>query len=153
VSGSVSKLIVSYIGSNPLVQDLVLANKIEAELVPQGTLVERIRASGAGLGGVLTQTGIGTLAAESKRVLKINGTEWLLELPLRADIALLACHKADEAGNLVYRNTSQNLNPVMATAGDRVVVEARQVVPIGKIAPDQVMTPGIFVDYLVGPTN
>jgi acetate CoA/acetoacetate CoA-transferase alpha subunit len=123
--------------------------EINVELVPQGTLAERIRAGGAGLGGILTPTGIGTLVAEGKEVIKVAGREYLLETPLKADVALLKAHKADTAGNLVYHRSARNFNPLMATAAEVVIVEAEVIVEAGQIDPDEVMTPGIFVDWIV----
>lgn len=125
------------------------AGELDVQLVPQGTLVEQIRAAGAGLGGILTPTGIGTIVEEGKQKLIVNGSEYLLELPIRADIALLKAHKADKAGNLVYRRAARNFNPVMAMAADLVIVQVDHIVEVGEIDPDEVMTPGIFVDFLV----
>ena len=124
------------------------AGELEVEFSPQGTLAERIRAKGAGLGGVLTTTGMGTLVAEGKPVVNVDGKDYLLEKPLGADIALLGASIADESGNLVYKGTTQNFNPVMAMAADLVIVEAEKVVPVGEIAPEAVHTPGIFVNYI-----
>jgi len=123
--------------------------ELNVELVPQGTLAERIRAGGAGLGGILTPTGIGTLVADGKEVIKVDGKEYLLEKPLKADVALLKAYKADTAGNLVYNRAARNFNPLMATAADVVIVEAEIIVDAGQIDPDEVMTPGIFVDWIV----
>jgi len=119
------------------------------DLVPQGTLAERIRAGGAGLGGVLTPTGIGTSVAEGKQVITVGGRDYLLETPLRADVALLHCYEADYYANLSYRLTAQNFNPVMAMAADLVIAEPDEIVPIGVIPPDHVRTPGIIVTHLV----
>lgn len=146
--GQVSKLIVTHIGTNPVTGDKMNAGEIEVEFVPQGTLAEKIRAAGAGLGGVLTPTGIGTLVAEGKPIIEVDGVKYLLEKPLRADLALLGASVADESGNLFYRGTSQNFNPLMATAADVVIAEAQKVVPCGQIAPEAVHTPGLFVDYI-----
>ncbi|MDM0022198.1 CoA transferase subunit A [Variovorax saccharolyticus] len=148
-AGLVQKLITSHIGTNPETQRQMRIGQIEVELVPQGTLIERIRAGGFGLGGVLTATGVGTLAAEGKRTIEVEGRAFLLELPLKADFALLNARRADYLGNLEYALTSRNFNPVMAMAGETVVAEADDVVPIGVIPPDAVMTPHVLVDYLV----
>ena len=122
---------------------------IEVELVPQGTLIERMRAAGAGLGGVLTPTGLGTPIENGKRKIEVNGNEFLLEAPLRGDVALIRAELADRAGNLIYRHTARNFNPVMATAAACVIAEVGRVVEIGELDPDRVETPGIFVDVLV----
>ena len=144
----VKKVICSHIGTNPCTMEQMNSGELEVEFVPQGTLAERIRAKGAGLGGVLTTTGMGTLVAEGKPVVNVDGKDYLLEKPLGADIALLGASIADEAGNLVYKGTTQNFNPVMAMAADLVIVEAEKVVPVGEIAPEAVHTPGIFVNYI-----
>ena len=149
-SGQVARVITSHIGLNPETQKKMFAGEIVVELVPQGTLVERIRAAGYGLGGVLVQTGIGTLAGEGKQVVEIDGETWLLERPLRADFALIHANQADYAGNLAYQLTATNFNPVMAMAASTVICEAREILPIGMITPDRVDTPGVLVDYLVG---
>ena len=141
--------IVSHIGTNPVTQRRMLDGAMEVDLVPQGTLAERIRAGGAGLGGILTPTGIGTVVAEGKRVITMEGKDYLLEPPLRADIALVHAHEADHLFNLTYRLTATNFNPLMAMAADCVIAEAEEVVPVGVIPPDDVRTSGILVDYLV----
>ena len=123
--------------------------QVELELVPQGTLIERIRAGGAGLGGVLTRTGLGTIVAQGKQIIEIDGEEWLLERPLRADAALLKAARADTLGNLEYRLAGLNFNPVMATAADLVVAEVEQIVEPGQIPPERVGTPAVFVDRVV----
>lgn len=145
----VRRVITSHIGTNPETQRQMIAGEIQVELVPQGTLVERIRAGGFGLGGVLTPTGVGTLAAEGKRTLEIDGRSFLLELPLKADFALINARRADYLGNLEYALTSRNFNPVMAMAAQVVVAEAEDMVPVGVIPPDAVMTPHVLVHYLV----
>ena len=149
VAGCVRKVIVSHIGTNPVTQQKMMSGEMEVELVPQGTLAERIRAAGAGLGGVLTPTGVGTTVAEGKQVITVDGRDYLLEKPLRADVALLHCYEADYYANLTYRLTAQNFNPVMAMAADIVIAEPDEVVPIGVIPPDHVRTPGILVTHLV----
>jgi acetate CoA/acetoacetate CoA-transferase alpha subunit len=142
--------VVSHIGLNPETQRLMLAGDLEVVLVPQGTLVERIRAAGCGLGGVLTATGVGTTVEAGKRKLEIDGTEYLIETPLRAEFALVQAFLADYLGNLTYALTARNFNPVMAMAADTVIAEAEHVVPLGVIAPDHVVTPAPLVDYVVG---
>jgi len=143
------KLIVSHIGLNPETQRQMMAGELEVELVPQGTLIERIRAGGYGLGGILTQTGIGTSVEEGKRRIDVDGRSYLLELPLRADFALVQAFLADYLGNLSYALTARNFNPVMAMAAQTVVVCAEHIVPTGVISPDHIMTPAPVVDYLV----
>ena len=128
------------------------AGEVELELVPQGVLIERIRAAGAGLGGVLTRTGLGTIIAERKQTIEIDGERWLLERPLRADAALLKAARADTLGNLEYRLAGLNFNPVMATAADLVVAEVEEIVEPGQIAPERVGTPAVFVDRIVACT-
>lgn len=142
-------LITSHIGTNPETQRQMMAGALQVELVPQGTLVERIRCGGFGLGGVLTPTGVGTLAADGKRTIDIDGRTFLLELPLKADFALINARRADYLGNLEYSLTSRNFNPVMAMAAGTVVAEVDDVVPVGVIPPDAVMTPHVLIDYLV----
>lgn len=145
----VRSVITSHIGTNPETQRQMLAGEIQVDLVPQGTLVERIRSGGFGLGGVLTPTGVGTEAAKDKRTIEIDGRTFLLELPLKADFALINARRADYLGNLEYALTSRNFNPVMAMAASTVVAEVDDIVPVGVIAPDAVMTPHILIDYLV----
>lgn len=123
--------------------------EVELELVPQGTFVERIRAGGAGIGGFLTRTGLGTLVQEGKQVMTVGGVDYLLELPLRADVALIKAHRADTLGNLQYRCAGRNFNPVMATAADVVIAEVEEIVEPGAIVPDDVGTPAVYVDRIV----
>ena len=149
VNRQVKKVITSHIGTNPETGKQMIAGELEVELTPQGTLAEKIRAGGAGLGGFLTPTGIGTVVEEGKQKLLVNGKEYLLEVPLKADIALLKAYKADRAGNLVFRQSARNFNPIMALAADMVIVEVEKLVEIGQIAPDEVMTPGVLVDKIV----
>ncbi len=144
----VKKVIVSHIGTNPHTSEQMNSGELEIEFAPQGTLAERVRAKGAGLGGVLTTTGMGTVVAEGKEIVTVDGKDYLLEKPLGADIALLGATVSDEDGNLVYVGTTQNFNPLMATAADVVIVEAEKVVKTGEIAPEQVHTPAMFVDYI-----
>lgn len=148
VNHQIKKMIVTHIGTNPETANQMNAGELEVEFVPQGTLAERIRAKGAGLGGVLTQTGLGTMVAEGKEIVVVDGKEYLLEKPLGADVAILGASIADEAGNLIYNGTTQNFNPLMATAAEIVIVEANKVVKTGELAPESVHTPGIFVDYI-----
>ena len=148
-AGAVRKVIASHVGLNPETQKKMLAGTMEVELIPQGTLIERIRAAGFGLGGVLTPTGVGTVVEEGKRKLTVDGRDFLLETALHADFALVQAFVADYLGNLTYALTARNFNPVIAMAGDTVIVEAEHVVPVGMISPDQVMTPAPIVDYLI----
>src|SRR5262245_27387341 len=148
-AGVMRKTIASHIGLNPETQKKMLEGAIEVELVPQGTLIERIRAAGFGLGGVLTPTGVGTLAADGKQQVEVDGRPFLLEKPLRADFALVGAFLADSLGNLTYALTARNFNPVIAMAADTVIVDAAHIVPMGVIAPDHVVTPAPLVDYLV----
>jgi acetate CoA/acetoacetate CoA-transferase alpha subunit len=148
-AGLVRRAIVSHIGLNPETQQQMLASTMDVDLVPQGTLIERIRAGGYGLGGILTATGVGTVVAEGKQTLVLDGRTFLVEPALRADVALVSAFLADYAGNLQYALTARNFNPIIATAADVVIVEAENVVPTGVIAPDHVMTPGPLVDYVV----
>jgi acetate CoA/acetoacetate CoA-transferase alpha subunit len=145
----VRKAIVSHIGLNPETQRQMLAGELECDLVPQGTLIERIRAGGHGLGGVLTQTGMGTTVEAGKQVLEVNGTRYLLELALRADFALVQAFLADYLGNLSYALTARNFNPVIAMAAATVIASADNIIPVGVISPDHVVTPAPLVDYLV----
>jgi acetate CoA/acetoacetate CoA-transferase alpha subunit len=145
----VRKLIASHIGLNPETQRQMTADELEVELVPQGTLVERIRAGGHGLGGVLTPTGIGTLAAKGKQVIAVDGKDYLLETALRADFALVQAFLADYLGNLSYALTARNFNPVIAMAADTVIASADHIMPTGVLSPDQIVTPAPIVDYLV----
>jgi acetate CoA/acetoacetate CoA-transferase alpha subunit len=145
----VKRLKSTHVGLNPETGRQINAQELEYELIPQGTFVERIRAAGAGLGGVLTPSGVGTIVAEGKQVLTIEGREYLLELPLRADFAILRGNTADKAGNIHYRLATRNFNVAMATAAKTVIAEVEKIVEVGELEPDMVMTPGVFVDYLV----
>jgi len=149
VAKLVRKAIVSHIGTNPETQRQMINGDLVVELAPQGTLAERIRAAGYGLGGVLTPTGLGTTVAEGKRTVEIDGRSFLLELPLKADFALLAARRADYNGNLDYTLTARNFNPIMAMAAGTVIAEAKEIVPVGVIPPDDVITPYVLVDYLI----
>lgn len=146
----VRRLVTSHIGTNPETQRQMIAGELDVELVPQGTLAERIRAGGHGLGGVLTPTGVGTVVQDGKRTIEINGKVFLLELPLRADVALINAWRADHIGNLTYALTARNFNPVMTMAAETVIAESREIVPVGVIPPDDVMTPAVLVDRLIG---
>ena len=146
---AIQRLITSHIGTNPETQRQMIAGEIEVELSPQGTLAERIRAAGYGLGGVLTPTGVGTTVADGKREIEIDGKTFLLALPINADFALIAAHRADYLCNLDYSLTARNFNPIMAMAGATVIAEAVEIVPVGVIPPDAVITPAVLVDYLL----
>lgn len=146
---AVRKAVVSHIGLNPETQRQMLAGETEVDLVPQGTLVERMRAGGYGLGGILTPTGVGTVVEEGKQRLTVDGRDYLVETALRADFALVNASLADYLGNLAYALTARNFNPVIAMATDTVIVEANHIVPVGVIPPDQVVTPAPLVDYLI----
>ena len=148
-AGAVRKTIASHIGLNPETQKKMLAGEIEVDLVPQGTLIERIRAGGFGLGGVLTPTGVGTVVEKGKQRIEVDGKPFLLETALRADFALVQAMLADYLGNLSYALTARNFNPVMAMAAETVIVDAEHIVPVGVITPDHVVTPAPVVDYLV----
>ena len=145
----VRRVITSHIGTNPETQRQMLAGEIEVELVPQGTLAERIRAGGYGLGGVLTPTGAGTLVEEGKQALEIDGRLFLLERPIKADFAVLYAKQADYIGNLIYALTARNFNPLMAMAAGVVLAEAQNIVPVGVIPPDAVMTPAVLINHLI----
>ena len=145
----VKRAIVSHIGTNPETIAQLNSKELEIEFVPQGTLAERIRCGGAGLGGVLTPTGLGTVVAEGKRVINVDGKDYLLELPIHADIALRGATVGDETGNLVFKGTTQNFNPMMAMAADVVIAEIENIVKVGEIAPEAIHTQNIFVDYIV----
>ena len=146
---AIRKAIVSHIGTNPQTQQFMLAGEMEVDLVPQGTLIERIRAAGFGLGGVLTPTGVGTTVETGKQVLTVYGRLFLVEVALRADFALVGAFLADYFGNVTYALTARNFNPVIATAADMVMVAAEHIVPVGVIPPDAVMTPAPLVDCLI----
>ncbi len=148
-AGAVSRAIMSHIGLNPEIQKKMIAGEVEVELVPQGTLVERIRAAGVGLGAVVTATGLGTPVEEGKQIIEIDGKRYLVEKPIHGDFALIAAQQADYAGNLLYSLTAHNFNPIMALAGRTVIVEPEMIVPIGVIPPDAVKTPGVLVDHML----
>src|SRR2546427_1577425 len=145
----VRKMIATYVGENKEFERQFLSRELEVELVPQGTFAERIRAGGAGIGGFFTPTGYGTLVAERKEARMIAGKPYVLESPLRADFAFVKAWKGDVAGNLVFRRTARNFNPVMATAAEVTIAEVEHLVEPGEIDPDHVVTPGIFVRYIL----
>lgn len=145
----VKKLFVSHIGTNPCTSEQMNSGELDIEFCPQGSLAERVRAGGCGLGGVLTQTGLGTIVAEGKQIINVDGKDYILEKPLRADIALVGASVGDKSGNLVYRGTSQNFNPLMAAAADLVIAEVKELVEVGEIAAENVKTPAIMVDFIV----
>ena len=149
-AGALHRLFASHIGLNPETQQRMNSGTLQVDLVPQGTLIERIRAAGHGLGGVLTPTGVGTLVEEGKQKIEVDGRPYLLETALHADFALVQAFMADYLGNLVYALTARNFNPVIAMAGKTVIAEVEQIVPVGMISPDHVVTPAVLVDYLVG---
>jgi acetate CoA/acetoacetate CoA-transferase alpha subunit len=149
VNRQVSRVIASHIGTNPPTGQQMNSGELAVELVPQGTLAEQIRAAGAGLGGILTPTGLGTVAQQGKEVISVGGKEYILAEPIFADVALIKAYQADRSGNLVFRRSARNFNPLMAMAAKLVLAEVEQIVEIGDIDPDHVITPGIFVDYLV----
>ena len=148
-AGAVSHVIASHIGLNPETQARMISGEIGVELVPQGTLIERIRAGGMGLGGVLTPTGLGTEVEEGKQIVEVQGKRFLVETPLKADFALVGAWQADYVGNLSYMLTAHNFNPIIALAGRTVIAEPESIVPVGVIPPDAVKTPGVLVDHLL----
>ncbi len=146
-NGCVKKVIASHIGTNPVTGQKMISKEMDVQLIPQGTLAEQIRCGGAGIGGFLTTTGLGTICEEGKQKLTVDGKEYLLEKPLRADVALIAANTCDKFGNLLYKGTAQNFNPLMATAADLVIAEVKN--EVQEIAPENVRTPYLFVDYIV----
>lgn len=153
VNKQVKKVIASHIGLNPETGKQMNNKELDVELVPQGTLAEQIRCGGVGIGGFLTATGIGTAVEEGKQKITIKDKDYILELPLRADIALIRGSVVDKIGNVFYNASTRNFNPMMAAAADLVLVGAEKIVEVGEIDPNHVMTPGIFVDYIVGGTK
>lgn len=153
VNNQVKKVIASHIGTNAQTGKLMNEGNLEVELSPQGTLIERIRAGGFGLGGILTPTGVGTLVEENKEKIIINNKEYLLEHPLRADIAFVKGSVVDEFGNIMYKGTTKNFNPIMAMASDVVIVEAEEFVNTGEINKEMIMTPGVVIDYIIKEAN
>jgi 3-oxoacid CoA-transferase subunit A len=150
--GQIRKMVSSYVGENKLFAELYLSGKLELEFNPQGTLAERIRAGGAGIPAFFTKTGVGTLVAEGKEVREFDGELYVMERGLTADLSIVKAWKADREGNLVFRKTARNFNPMMATAGKVTVVEVEELVEIGQIDPDQIHTPGVYVDRIVQGT-
>lgn len=148
-AGIVSKTIASHIGLNPESQKKLIDGSMAVDLVPQGTLIERIRAGGFGLGGILTPTGVGTVVEEGKRKIEVDGKQFLLETALRADFAIVQAFLCDYSGNLTYVLTARNFNPLIAMAADTVIVDAEHIVPVGLISPDHVITPAPIVDYVI----
>ncbi|MEQ4916524.1 acetate CoA-transferase subunit alpha [Morganella morganii] len=149
VNGRVKKVIASHIGTNPETGRRMIAGEMEVQLIPQGTLAEQIRCGGAGLGGFLTPTGVGTVVEEGKQEITLDGRDYLLELPLRADLALIQAQKADPLGNLTYDLSARNFNPLMALAADITIAEPDEMVAVGDIDPDCVATPGAIIDWLI----
>lgn len=149
VNGQVKKVYASHIGTNPETGRLMTTKEMDVQLVPQGTLAERVRSGGAGLGGFLTPTGIGTIVEEGKEIITVDGEKYLLEKPLKADIALVLGSKVDKKGNIYYYESTRNFNPLIATAAETVIVQAEELVEVGELDPNFVMTPHIFVDYIV----
>ncbi|EKD82197.1 MAG: acyl-CoA:acetate CoA transferase alpha subunit [uncultured bacterium] len=149
----VARVITSHIGTNTESGKQMVDGTLKVDLVPQGTLIERIRCAGAGLGGVLTPTGVGTMVEEGKQKITVEGIDYLLELPLRAELALIGGSIVDKAGNVVYNATTRNFNPIMAMAADTVVVEAQKLVEIGEIQPELVMTPSPLITHIFAPTK
>ena len=146
--GRIKKLIISHTGLNPQASQMINSDQIECIFIPQGTLAERIRAQAFGLGGILTPAGIGTIAADGKQIIKADGKDYLLELPLKADFALIKAHKADGFGNAVYKSSARNFNPIMAGAADITILSADEIVLTGDIDPDTVETSGILIDIV-----
>ncbi|EKY5002197.1 acetate CoA-transferase subunit alpha [Citrobacter amalonaticus] len=151
VNGRVNKVIASHIGTNPETGRRMIAKEMDVQLVPQGTLIEQIRCGGAGLGGFLTPTGVGTIVEDGKQTLTLDGKTWLLERPLRADLALIRAHRADPLGNLTYQLSARNFNPLIALAADITLVEPDELVETGDLLPDQIVTPGAVIDHIVMP--
>ena len=151
VNGRVSKVIASHIGTNPETGRRMIAGEMDVQLVPQGTLIEQIRCGGAGLGGFLTPTGVGTIVEDGKQTMTLEGKTWLLERPLRADLALIRAHRSDMLGNLTYQLSARNFNPLIALAADITLVEPDEMVETGELQPDQIVTPGAVIDHIVIP--
>ncbi len=140
---------VSHLGTNKEIQAQMNAGKIDIELVPQGTLMERVRAAGAGLGGILTPTGVGTVVEEGKQIINLNGKDYILEHAIEVDVAIVKAWKADKMGNLIFRKTARNSNPIMAMAGKITIAEVDEIVEVGELDPEMIACPGVFVNYLV----
>lgn len=148
-TGQLKKIVVSFIGSHKVIENAINDGKLELEFVPQGTLAERLRAAGSGLGGFYTPTGVGTEVEQGKETKIIDGKKYIFEKPLRGNVALVKAYRADRMGNAVFKLTAANFNPWMATAADTVILEVEQLVEVGEIDPDDVQLPGFFVDYIV----
>lgn len=148
-NSNINKIITSHIGTNPDIGDKMNSGKLDVDLIPQGTLVEQIRCKGSGLGGVLTPTGIGTKAEEVMKKLKVDGKEYILATPIGADLAVIKAWKADRSGNLIYRYSARNFNPIMAMAADKVIVEVEEIVDNGDLDNNNIMTSNIFTDYII----
>ena len=149
VNNQIKSAQVSHLGTNKTIQAQMNSAQIEVEIVPQGTLMERIRAKGAGLGGILTPTGVGTIVEEGKEKFHIEGKDFILEKAISADFAIIRAFKADKQGNLIYTKTARNSNPIMAMSGAVTIVEVDEIVEVGDLSPEEIITPGIFIDYLV----
>ncbi len=149
VNKMIKKVIASHVGTNKETGRQMNSGEMEVELVPQGTLAERVRAAGAGLGGILTPTGVGTIVEEGKKTVEVNGRKYIIEEPVFADVALLHARKADKLGNLVFDKAGRNWNPIMAMAAEYVIVEADEIVEVGELDPEEIITPHIFVDMIV----
>ncbi|HAH6312336.1 TPA: acetate CoA-transferase subunit alpha [Escherichia coli] len=149
VNGRVRKVIASHIGTNPETGRRMISGEMDVVLVPQGTLIEQIRCGGAGLGGFLTPTGVGTVVEEGKQTLTLDGKTWLLERPLRADLALIRAHRCDTLGNLTYHLSARNFNPLIALAADITLVEPDELVETGELQPDHIVTPGAVIDHII----
>lgn len=147
--GRAKKLIVSHIGSNPVAGQLMMEGKMEVEFSPQGTLAERIRAGGVGLGGILTDIGLDSMVEKEKQKVVVNGRDYLLETALTADIAIVFAKKADTFGNLIYETSARNTNPLVAMAGRFTIAEVEEIVEIGELNPEMIVTPGIYVDLVI----
>lgn len=152
-NNQVKKLIATHVGLNKEVGKKMNANELAVDLIPQGTFAERIRCGGFGMGGFLTPTGVGTLVAEGKQVINVGGRDYLLELPLKADVTIISGYKVDRAGNVWYRGTTRTFNVAMATAAETVIVEADHIVDMGDLVPEDIHTQGIFIDYIADPSR
>lgn len=151
VNGRVSKVIASHIGTNPETGRRMISGEMDVQLVPQGTLIEQIRCGGAGLGGFLTPVGVGTIVEDGKQTITLDGKTWLLERPLRADLALIRAYQADMLGNLTYQLSARNFNPLIALAAEITLVEPDDLVETGVLLPDHIVTPGAVIDHIVIP--
>lgn len=147
--GRVTSLIASHIGSNPIAGKLMTEGKLKVEFSPQGTLAERIRAGGMGLGGILTDVGIDMMVAENKQTVELNGKPYLIETALTADVAIVYAKKADVYGNLIFDKSARNTNPLVAMAGKFTIAEVEEIVPLGELNPEEIVTPGVFVDMII----